>query len=120
MKFPNLILKIMMGIFLILIPLIGSIYILYISPLIVSIPFVIILGLLMGYFGVIIKMALDKKKRESNIDEKLEKQKFNLKTTDIKKRTVDMSPKEPEVKKPVNVKKKVKKAKKVKKKGKDE
>lgn len=92
MKSTKFILKIIAILFFSLIPIIGILFILFTSPLIVSIPFVVILGLIIGYFAVRIKMAIDKKERESNIDEKIEKQKFEVKMTDI----IEASEDEPE------------------------
>ncbi len=66
----------------VLLGLIG--YVLSETNLIIGIIFMIILGLLIGYFAVNIKFKMDKKKRESKIDEKLEKQRFQVKMKDIK------------------------------------
>lgn len=60
-------------------------YILYTVNIIIGVIFMIILALVSGFFAVKIKVRLDKKKMESNIDVKIEKQKFNLKTKDTNK-----------------------------------
>ena len=92
MKSIKFILKIIAILFFSLIPIAGVLFVLSTSPLIVSISFVVILGLIIGYFAVRIKLAIDKKNRESNIDEKIEKQKYEVKMTDI----IEASEDEPE------------------------
>jgi len=101
-------------------------YVLYGADLVVGIVFMIILGLVVGYFAVIIKSQRDKKKRESNIDKKIEEQKFQVTMTDIKEELKDPTSDIPQIKKalsrkptPPKVKKVVKKpVKKANKKGK--
>ena len=58
-------------------------YVLSVAPLIIGIIFMIVLGLIGGYFGATIKLAYDRKKRETDIDKKIEKQKFHMKTEDV-------------------------------------
>jgi len=53
-------------------------YVLYTANLIVGLSFMIVLGVLIGYFGYKIKIKLEKKQRESNIDEKIENQDYEV------------------------------------------
>ncbi len=115
MKLSQLIFKTLklfiIGIFIVIVlGLIG--YVLYIANIFIGIAFMIVLALLTGYFGVRIKMALDKRKRESNIDEKIEKQKFHMQTADVGRKPIDLSAKVPnKVSKGKKVVKKTKKKK---------
>lgn len=63
-------------------------FVLYKVPLIVGIPFMIVLALIMGYFGVKIKVILDKKKILDEAVTKIENQKYKMKTQEIQSATI--------------------------------
>ncbi len=120
---PKSIFKSIFLLFVSLIVVGGIMYILYVTPIVIGIIFVIILALIGGYFGVKIKIALEKKERERDIPGKIEDQIKDKKILggmkDFEEAMKDPPPK-PKVIEPVTevmglVKKKVKKTKKVKK-----
>ena len=70
------IIKVFFGILFIalLVSLVG--YVLYTAPLTVGIIFSIVLALISGYFGFKIKDKMDRKEMETNIDTKIQNQKY--------------------------------------------
>ena len=88
-------------------------YVVSTAPLSITIAFMVILGLLLGYFGAIMKLGYEKKKRETDIDEKIKKQEFHMKMTEVPRQ--EKKKKKIEKKKVLPIKKAKKKAKSVKK-----
>ncbi|KKL51936.1 hypothetical protein LCGC14_2290500 [marine sediment metagenome] len=94
-------------------------YVLIVAPLSIGIAFAVILAILTAYLSTKIKLALEKKKRETNIVEKINKQKLKIGLTQFESAMVDEPPKPKKSKQTIpavgvkgKVKKKTKKVKK--------
>lgn len=60
-------------------------YVLYKVDLIIGIVFMIVLALVTGFLAVKIKMRMEEKKIQTDIPDKIEKQKYDVRTKDIHK-----------------------------------